>query len=60
VTSSSRARTSKVKEAAQLGNIKIVNQQWLTDSMSKWEKQNEDDYLVSPLIKWQDNPLNCD
>ena len=47
VTSNSRARTTKVKQAAQRGNIKIVNQQWLVDSMSRWERQNENDYLVS-------------
>ena len=50
VTSNSRARTTKVKQAAQRGNIKIVNQQWLVDSMSRWERQNEEDYLVSISI----------
>lgn len=46
VTESSRSRTSKVKEAAQLGTVKIVNQDWLVESMSRWERMKEDPYLV--------------
>jgi len=46
VTESSRSRTSKVKEAAQLGTVKIVNQDWLIESMSRWERVSEDPYLV--------------
>ena len=47
VASTSRTRTTKVKQAASRKNIKIVNQQWLLNSMSKWQKEDEEPYLVS-------------
>ena len=47
VTSTSRTRTLKVRQAAKYAHIKIVNQQWLLNSMSKWEKEDEEPYLVS-------------
>ncbi|KAK2628999.1 hypothetical protein QTJ16_002102 [Diplocarpon rosae] len=46
VASTSRTRTHKVRQAAKYPNIKIVNQQWLLNSMSKWEKEDETPYLV--------------
>ncbi|KAG9232352.1 FCP1-like phosphatase-like protein [Amylocarpus encephaloides] len=46
VASTSRTRTTKVKQAARREHIKIVNQQWLLNSMSKWEKEDEEPYLV--------------
>ncbi|KUJ14794.1 uncharacterized protein LY89DRAFT_686441 [Mollisia scopiformis] len=46
VASTSRTRTTKVRQAAKYPNIKIVNQQWLLNSMSKWEKEDETPYLV--------------
>ncbi|PVH87912.1 hypothetical protein DL98DRAFT_509436 [Cadophora sp. DSE1049] len=47
VASTSRTRTHKVRQAAKYPNIKIVNQQWLLNSMSKWQKEDETPYLVS-------------
>jgi RNA polymerase II subunit A-like phosphatase len=47
VASTSRTRTTKVRQAAKYPHIKIVNQLWLVSSMSKWAKEDETDYLVS-------------
>lgn len=46
VISSSRPRTQKVRQAARLATIKIVNQDWLQDSISQWEELDETPYLV--------------
>ncbi|ESZ94084.1 hypothetical protein SBOR_5504 [Sclerotinia borealis F-4128] len=46
VASSQRTRTQKVREAAKYPHIKIVTQQWLTQSFSKWKKDDESEYLV--------------
>lgn len=46
VTSTSRTRTHKVRQAAKYPHVKIVNQQWLVNSMSKWVKEDEEPYLV--------------
>lgn len=46
VVSSSRPRTAKVKHASAIPSIRIVNQNWLQDSISKWEEQDDTDYLV--------------
>jgi RNA polymerase II subunit A C-terminal domain phosphatase len=46
VVSANRTRTQKVRQAAKYPHIKIVNQQWLMNSMSKWEKEDESQYLV--------------
>lgn len=46
VISSSRPRTAKVRQAARIPTIRIVNQNWLQDSISKWEEQDETYYLV--------------
>ncbi|KAH6677217.1 FCP1-like phosphatase-like protein [Halenospora varia] len=48
VASTSRTRTTKVRQAAKYPHIKIVNQQWLLNSMSKWEKEDETPYEVHP------------
>jgi RNA polymerase II subunit A-like phosphatase len=50
VASTSRTRTTKVKQAARREKIKIVNQQWLLNSMSKWQKEDEEPYLVSAVM----------
>jgi hypothetical protein len=50
VASTSRTRTHKVRQAAKYPQIKIVSQQWLMNSMSKWEKEDEAPYLVSLLL----------
>ncbi|CZS97990.1 related to phosphoserine phosphatase fcp1 [Rhynchosporium agropyri] len=47
VASTSRTRTHKVRQAAKYPNIKIVNQLWLLNSMSKWQKEDETPYLVT-------------
>lgn len=46
VVSSARPRTQKVRQAAKFPSIKIVNQQWLLDSMSEWRRVEEANYLV--------------
>ncbi|KAJ4388178.1 CTD phosphatase Fcp1 [Gnomoniopsis smithogilvyi] len=46
VISSSRPRTQKVRAAARIPTIKIVNQGWLQDSISRWEELDETPYLV--------------
>lgn len=46
VISSSRPRTQKVRQAARIPSIKIVNQNWLQDSISQWEELDETPYLV--------------
>ncbi len=47
VVSANRTRTHKVRQAAKYPHIKIVNQQWLLDSMSRWEKMDETPYLIN-------------
>lgn len=46
VVSANRTRTQKVRQAARYPGIKIVKQQWLTESMSRWEKVDEGPYMV--------------
>ena len=46
VVSSDRPRTEKVRQAARLGTVKIVNQNWLIDSFSQWKKLDEAAYVV--------------
>ena len=43
-----RNRTLKVRKALKRGKgrIKIVNPQWLTDSINSWEKKDEKSYLL--------------
>jgi RNA polymerase II subunit A-like phosphatase len=47
VVSPNRTRTQKVRQALEYPHIKIVSQQWLMDSMSKWQKEDETPHLVS-------------
>lgn len=51
VVSANRTRTQKVRQAAKYPHIKIVNAQWLMDSMSKWQKEDEEPYLVGQATK---------
>lgn len=46
VISSSRPRTQKVQQAARIPSIKIVNQNWLADSIAQWKKLDETPYLI--------------
>ncbi|KAJ9144703.1 FCP1-like phosphatase [Pleurostoma richardsiae] len=46
VISSNRPRTQKVRQAAKIPSIKIVNQNWLADCLSRWLKLDETPYLV--------------
>lgn len=46
VISSSRPRTQKVRQAAKIPTIKIVNQNWLQDSISQWQELDEEPYIV--------------
>ncbi|KAI9822129.1 MAG: Carboxy-terminal domain (CTD) phosphatase [Thelocarpon impressellum] len=41
-----RNRTAKVRQAARIERIKIVNTQWLLDSISQWKRLDEDGYLI--------------
>ncbi|KAI1773821.1 hypothetical protein F4818DRAFT_103476 [Hypoxylon cercidicola] len=47
VISSTRPRTQKVRQAALIPTIKIVNQNWLFDSIVQWEQLDETPYLIS-------------
>ncbi|OTB02406.1 hypothetical protein M426DRAFT_62308 [Hypoxylon sp. CI-4A] len=41
-----RPRTQKVRQAARIPEIKIVNQSWLADCIVQWEKLDETPYLI--------------
>lgn len=41
-----RNRTAKVRQAARIERIKVVNTQWLLDSISQWQRLAEDPYLI--------------
>lgn len=41
-----RNRTAKVRQAARRRKIKIVTTQWLFDSISQWQRVDEDSYLI--------------
>ncbi|RYP04873.1 hypothetical protein DL764_004196 [Monosporascus ibericus] len=46
VINSARQRTHKVRQAARIPSIKIVNQDWLANSLAQWKKLDERPYLV--------------
>jgi RNA polymerase II subunit A-like phosphatase len=46
VISSARPRTQKVRQAARIPSIKIVNQNWLADSLAQWRNLNVTPYLI--------------
>lgn len=46
VVSSARPRTQKVRQAAKFSTIKIVNQEWLAESLTQWNRVDETPYLV--------------
>lgn len=46
VVSSARPRTQKVRQAAQFSHIKIVNQDWLAECLTQWNRVDEKPYLV--------------
>ncbi|KAJ2895984.1 putative FCP1-like phosphatase [Zalerion maritima] len=46
VISIQRPRTQKVRQAARIPSINIVNQNWLADSMSQWKKLEPGPYAV--------------
>ncbi|KAI0880889.1 uncharacterized protein GGS22DRAFT_77783 [Annulohypoxylon maeteangense] len=54
-----RPRTQKVRQAARIPSIKIVNQNWLADSIAQWKKMDEDQYLVQihPADRNAETPL---
>lgn len=41
-----RNRTAKVRQAARRRKIKIVTTQWLFDSISQWQRVDEEPYLI--------------
>ncbi|KAI1400965.1 hypothetical protein F4819DRAFT_343445 [Hypoxylon fuscum] len=59
VISSSRPRTQKVRQAARMPHIKIVNQNWLFDSIVQWQKVDETPYLIEvhPADRTAETPL---
>lgn len=46
VVSTQRPRTEKLRIAAKIPSIKIVNQHWLAGCLSQWKKLDEEPYLV--------------
>ncbi|KAI0155993.1 RNA polymerase II subunit A C-terminal domain phosphatase [Pestalotiopsis sp. NC0098] len=46
VISSSRPRTQKVRQAARVPEIKIVNQDWLAGSLAQWKQLDVEPFLV--------------
>ncbi|KAI1207503.1 uncharacterized protein F4807DRAFT_452857 [Annulohypoxylon truncatum] len=54
-----RPRTQKVRQAARIPSIKIVNQNWLADSIAQWKKLDESQYLVQvhPADRNAETPL---
>ncbi|XXH01040.1 condensin complex non-SMC subunit Cnd1 [Hypoxylon texense] len=60
VISSSRPRTQKVRQAARIPSIKIVNQSWLLDSIVQWERLDETPYLIEvhPADRTVETPVD--
>ncbi|OTA65755.1 hypothetical protein K449DRAFT_326580 [Hypoxylon sp. EC38] len=54
-----RPRTQKVRQAARIPTIKIVNQNWLADSIAQWRKLDETPYLIQvhPADRNAETPL---
>ncbi|KAK8044086.1 FCP1-like phosphatase [Apiospora rasikravindrae] len=46
VVSSARPRTDKVRKAARIPTIKIVNQDWLAACLAEWRRVDETSYLM--------------
>lgn len=46
VVSSARPRTDKVRKAARMPNIKIVNQNWLATCLTQWKQVDETPFLL--------------
>ncbi|KAI1266952.1 hypothetical protein F5Y18DRAFT_416200 [Xylariaceae sp. FL1019] len=46
VINSARPRTQKVRQAARIPSIMIVNQNWLAESLAQWKKLDATPYLV--------------
>lgn len=55
VVSTQRPRTEKLRIAAKIPSIKIVNQYWLADCLSQWKKLDEEPYLVK--VNQQDRKI---
>ncbi|KAI1098146.1 hypothetical protein F4804DRAFT_136897 [Jackrogersella minutella] len=55
----SRPRTQKVRQAARIPSIKIVNQNWLADSIAQWARLDETPYLIQihPADRNAETPL---
>ncbi|KAI1371600.1 hypothetical protein F4677DRAFT_304721 [Hypoxylon crocopeplum] len=54
-----RPRTQKVRQAAKIPAIKIVNQNWLADSIAQWIRLDETPYLIQvhPADRNADTPV---
>ncbi|KAI2464851.1 hypothetical protein F4781DRAFT_52814 [Annulohypoxylon bovei var. microspora] len=54
-----RPRTQKVRQAARIPSIKIVNQNWLADSIAQWKRLDENQYLIQihPADRDAETPL---
>ncbi|KAM0324648.1 hypothetical protein ACHAQA_008039 [Verticillium albo-atrum] len=46
VVAAARTGTQKVKQASRISSIKIVNQNWLSDSLSQWKHVDETPYII--------------
>lgn len=56
IVSTDSPSANEVRQALRYPHIKIVNKDWLKDSISKWEKEDETPYLIH--VKRETNPLN--
>ncbi|KAI2779424.1 hypothetical protein F4815DRAFT_494017 [Daldinia loculata] len=54
-----RPRTQKVRQAARIPTIKIVNQNWLAESIAQWARLDETPYLIQvhPADRNAETPL---
>ncbi|EPY52460.1 CTD phosphatase Fcp1 [Schizosaccharomyces cryophilus OY26] len=53
-----KIRTEKVKTAITLGNVRVVKLNWLTESLSMWERLPESNYLLYPSYDLPDRALS--
>ncbi|EPX72953.1 CTD phosphatase Fcp1 [Schizosaccharomyces octosporus yFS286] len=53
-----KIRTEKVKTAINMGSVRVVKLNWLTDSISAWERLSESNYLLYPSYDLPDRALS--
>ncbi|KAI1848446.1 hypothetical protein JX266_005752 [Neoarthrinium moseri] len=59
VISSSRPRTQKVRQAARIPSVRIVNQDWLAKSLAQWTQLDVEPFLITvhPSDRATETPL---